>query len=174
MKGNEILVLAKLIFNNNKEISFEKLGKTLFLSASQIYYAANSLAEKGLIRKQQAKKTTKFQILKNNCYDFFVCGMRYIFPLKKEAKYFGVETLTTDLFKEGEKITGKETYVWPYAEGNSYGIGIVPIHKNIPKISLNDIQVYRFFIILDFLRSNNPRDILIGKKQLQLIFEKIK
>ncbi|GEM_PF-6899067 len=166
MKGNEILVLAGVILENN-ESGYERLGKILRLSPSQVFNATNSLSHRKLIKKTKYNNTVKFEPLKTNCFEFFIHCLKYVFPLKIQAKAFGIQTLNIN--DKTVNLYGTDIYVWPYEKGDVFGTAIVPIHKNIPVLSLKKMGYYNFFIALDMLRSGNPRNVKEGIKYISKV-----
>ena len=175
MNGVEILVLGGLIAVNEKN-SFQSIGEKLKLSASQVYYAVKSLQKRGLVYKDISENVNRnplasIKIKKHNCYEFLIHGLKYVFPMEMGAPAIGVQTLSSELIATKEQILSNTVYVWPYGEGNTSGISIKPIHQNIPLLSLQNPLIYRFFVLLDFLRSKNSRDNLLGKEELKRLLK---
>ncbi|MGA1847582.1 hypothetical protein [Deferribacter abyssi] len=162
--ARNILVLSGILFAQNNW-TYKSLGDMLSLSASRVHDAVKELVKSNLIVKTQ---DNIFKPIKKNCFEFFVYGIPYIFPLKIGGEVRGIPAFISAK-PVSDKIVGNRIYVWPYSEGNTFGLSIEPIHKNVPKVAMVSDNLYMFFVILDCLRSNKRREKDIAKKELQKI-----
>jgi len=162
--ARNVLVLSGLLFVQNNW-TYKNLGDMLSLSASRVHDAVKELTVSNLLVKT---KDNLYKPVKKNCFEFFVYGIPYIFPLKSGGEVRGIPAFISAK-PISDKIVGNRVYVWPYAEGNTFGFSIEPIHKNIPKVATMNENLYMFFVILDCLRSNRRREKDIAIKELQKI-----
>ena len=75
MKGQDIVVLAKLCDPEARSMGYAELGVSLALSASEVHAAVRRLCECGLLNGKRIP-------LQRNMMEFLFSGLRYVFPFR--------------------------------------------------------------------------------------------
>ncbi|OGT45697.1 MAG: hypothetical protein A3E82_03335 [Gammaproteobacteria bacterium RIFCSPHIGHO2_12_FULL_38_11] len=171
IKPQDIVVLAKLIARLGDEswsqfsIAFE-----LCLSPSQINSAFKRLVAAGLITPYHPP--SKPQPIIKACEEFFIHGLKYVFPAKLGEMARGVRTSYAAPSFKGEISLGSDAIpVWPYGEGEERGAALKPLYSSVPEsVSKHpDPLFYDLLTLLDAIRSGRAREKQIGIKRLSEI-----
>ena len=171
IKPQDIVVLAKLIARLGDEswsqfsIAFE-----LCLSPSQINSAFKRLVAAGLITPYHPP--SKPQPIIKACEEFFIHGLKYVFPAKLGEMVRGVRTSYAAPSFKGEISLGSDAIpVWPYGEGEERGAALKPLYSSVPEsVSKHpDPLFYDLLTLLDAIRSGRAREKQIGIKRLSEI-----
>jgi len=161
IKGQDILVLLKLLLLGKQKLSMAKIADSLGLSSSEVCEGMKRLSTSGLLDYE-----LKIPV-KSAMEEFLIHGFKYVFPAKLGSIDRGVLT-AFPVFPFNEKIisSGNENYVWAYHEGESRGIVVEPLYHSVPEAVKNDIKLYELLVMLDILRLGKIREQEIAKKEL--------
>ena len=171
IKPQDIVVLAKLIANQ-KSWSQNSIATELCLSPSQINSAFKRLVIAGLITPYHPPN--KPQPIIQACEEFFIHGLRYVFPAKLGEMARGVPTSYAAPAFKGEIALGKDAIpVWPYGEGKERGVALKPLYSCVPEsISKHpDPLFYNLLTLLDAIRSGRAREKKIAIQKLSEILK---
>lgn len=173
IKPQDIVVLSKLIAQaEGKSWSQNSIATELCLSPSQINSAFKRLVEAGLITPYQSPK--KPEPIIQACEEFFIHGLKYVFPAKLGAIARGVRTSYAAPSFKGEISLGADAIpVWPYGEGEERGVALKPLYSCVPEsISKHpDPLFYDLLTLLDAVRSGRTREKQIATKHLLAILK---
>ena len=172
MKGNDVLLLGKLLLFNSKW-TYQSMGDMLSLSPSRIFDSTKVLIEAKLLFESYNLETNEALLKpsKKNALEFLFHGFKYIFPMVQKIECRGVPAfVSANIISENFQDSNKG-YVWPYALANNSGIAITPFHKNVPEIALKDKSMYLFCACLDCIRGSNAREKEVGEKTLANLLE---
>ena len=153
MKGQDIVVMLKLLTLPGGEWTYLKLAHELGMSASEVHTAVKRCETAGLYNKhtRQPNRTA----LK----EFLVHGLRYVFPASPGPTVQGLPTSYA-----GPPLAGKihfdsaETPVMPLINGPARGPQICPLHHSAPAAAQLDQKMYQYLSLADALRTGQTRE----------------
>ncbi len=173
IKPQDIVVLAKLIAREGDgNWSQFSIAAELCLSPSQINSALKRLVLAGLITPYHPLK--KPQPIIQACEEFFIHGLKYVFPAKLGEMARGVRTSYAAPSFKGEISLGSDAVpVWPYGLGEERGAALKPLYSSVPEsISKHpDPLFYDLLTLLDAIRSGRAREKQIAVQRLSEILK---
>jgi hypothetical protein len=164
LKPQDIVLLLKIVSDNNPGWNQKPIAETLGLSQSEVSEAVSRCKYAGLLAPDG--KT----VMKMALFDFLKFGLRYVFPQKPGAIVRGVPT-SHSAAPLKEEIESNEEYVWPYGKGNVRGHSIMPLYPSVPEAALRDSMLHEFLALTDALRVGRAREREIAIKELEKRFE---
>ncbi len=160
MKGQDLVVLAKMCEPEARAMGYAALGAALALSASETHAAVKRLQECGLLDGQRVP-------VKRNALEFLGTGLRYVFPMRSVGGMArGVATGwagpgARDAFA-GEGMPP----VWACEAGETAGVAVEPLYPTVPRAALGNPKLYRRMVLFDLLRGGRIREREWAKQQL--------
>jgi hypothetical protein len=151
MKGQDVLVLLKLVVIGGKEFRVHALAKELGISASELSGSIRRSILAGLIDPVDRGS------IRPTLLEFMLHGFRYVFPVKPGAITRGMPTAHSAPPLKG-KIISKMDFVWPLPRGPGRGEAIKPIYKSVPVAAQNDPTLYKLLALADALRVGSTRE----------------
>jgi hypothetical protein len=171
IKPQDIVVIAKLIARQgDKNWSQNSIAFELCLSPSQINSALKRLVTAGLVTSYQPPN--KPQPIIQACKEFFIHGLKYVFPAKPGEMVRGIRTSYAAPSFKGEISIGSDIIpVWPYGEGEERGVALKPLYSSVPEsVSKHpDPLFYDLLTLLDAIRSGRAREKQIAIQRLSEI-----
>lgn len=168
IKSQDIVILAKLLAKGSRNSwSQNSLAAELCLSPSQINSGFKRLVDAGLLMPYQSSERT--QPILQACEEFFIHGLKYVFPAKQGEIVRGIPTsyaapsLSKDIIRGSEPIP-----VWPYGEGDERGVAIKPFYASVPESITKhpDPSFYELLTLLDAIRAGRARERELAKRKL--------
>lgn len=173
IKPQDIVILAKLLSKGaDKNWSQNSIAHELCLSPSQINSGFKRLVEAGFLMPYHSSEKT--QPILQACEEFFIHGLKYVFPAKLGQVVRGIPTSYAGPILSDEIIKGNEpTPVWPYGEGDERGVALKPLYSSVPQsISKHpDSLFYDLLCLIDAIRSGRARERELAKQKLIEIFK---
>jgi hypothetical protein len=173
IKPQDIVVLAKLLTHKpGKTWSQYSIASELCLSPSQINDAFKRLVGAGLITPY--RPPNKPQPIIQACEEFFIYGLKYIFPAKLGEISRGVPTSYAGASLKDKIVAGNDPIpVWPYGEGEVRGVALKPLYPSVPEsvIKHPDPSFYDLLTLLDAIRSGRAREKKIAIQKLSQILK---
>lgn len=165
--------------------SLALLGIEVGLSASEVHAAIRRSRASGLLRPDfsasesnaafapaftapRSKAASRQWPNTTAILEFFVHGLKYVFPAKRGELTRGVPTsyaappLAQFIAQGSEPIP-----VWPFAEGAERGVAFEPLYRTVPTAALRDPALYELLAIADALREGRARERKIAEEQLR-------
>lgn len=173
IKPQDIVILAKLLAKSTEDNwSQNSIANELCLSPSQINSGFKRLVEAGFLMPYQSSEKT--QPILQACEEFFIHGLKYVFPAKLGEVVRGIATsyaapsLSKDIIKGSEPIP-----VWPYGEGDERGVALKPLYACVPESIAKhpDPLFYDLLSLIDAIRSGRARERELAKLRLLEIFK---
>lgn len=160
MKPQDVVVLLKVIAQNNDNWQQKPLAHSLKMSQSEVSQSVARSKYAGLLDDSGKK------VMRQALYDFLQYGLAVVFPAKPGAVVRGIPTAhsTAPLNKE---ISSGEDYVWPFAKGNVRGHGITPLYATVPQAVLDDEQLHALLALVDALRVGKAREKNMAVRELK-------
>ena len=151
MRPHDVVILLKIAALKDSPWLVKDLAQSLNISASEVSESLNRSSLVGLISED------KKRLMRNNLMEFLEHGLRYVFPAKPGAIQRGLPTAHSapplkDLILAGE------SYVWPWAEGQTRGQAIEPLHRGVPDACIKDPFLYELLALTDALRLGRARE----------------
>jgi hypothetical protein len=166
MRPLDVVVLLKIISNQNKAWKTRDLAYDLNISLSEISESLNRSMIAGLL------DATKKKVFVKNLFDFLQYGIRYVFPQKPGSLAIGMPTAhAAPIMKE--KIVSEQNYVWADLNGTLKGETIEPLFESVPFASKKDANLYNMLALVDVLRVGKTREIKIALQELQRLFDSL-
>jgi predicted transcriptional regulator len=160
MRPQDIVILLKIITYGNNHWYIKDIANELFISQSEVSESLNRSVLAGLI------SGNKKRVMKSALFDFLICGLKYVYPVKPEAMLRGIKT-SHSVLPLSREILSEEIYVWPYAEGDTRGFAIEPLYSNVPKACLKDDKLYELLALVDAIRIGNKREFNLAVTELK-------
>lgn len=151
MKGQDVLVLLKLVAIGGRNFQLRPLAHELSISYSELSLSIRRSTLAGLIDPLD-KACIRPAVL-----EFILHGFRYVFPVKPGSLTRGMPTAhSAPPLKE--KIISKVDFVWPLPKGSSRGLAIPPIYRSVPLAAQSDPTLYKLLSLADALRVGATRE----------------
>lgn len=161
LKPQDIVVLAKLACSRPEDQTFPRLAVALGMSPSEVHAAVKRAAASGLVDKG-TRAIRKAAVL-----EFFVHGLRYVFPAERLGVTRGIPTSYAAPPLNAHFAAGELPPVWPHPEGTSRGEGLAPLYKSAPSAALRDPQLYEWLALIDALRAGRARERKLAIQELE-------
>lgn len=101
--------------------------------------------------------------------EFVVHGARYAFVADLLPSGAGVRTALRDPLFGGASGDTEDQYVWLHPDGNQRGIGLKPLHSNVPFAAMQDAALYELLALFDVLRVGPTKERPACVKRLSLL-----
>jgi DNA-binding Lrp family transcriptional regulator len=173
IKPQDIVVLIKLLaYQEDTRWSQSSIAFELCLSPSQVNSAFKRLVGAGLITHYHPPN--KPQPIIQACEEFFIHGLKYIFPAKLGEIVRGVPTSYSGPILKNKIVLGNDPVpVWPYGEGEVRGVALKPLYSSVPEsvIKHPDPLFYNLLTLIDAIRSGRAREKQIAIQELSKILK---
>lgn len=172
IKSQDIVVLAKLLSQQNDSWSQSSIAYELCLSPSQINSAFKRLVIAGLITPYHSPN--KPQPIIQACEEFFTHALKYIFPAKLGELARGIPTSYSGPSLRTQIISGKDPIpVWPYGEGEERGVALKPLYPSVPEAVSKHLDplFYDLLTLIDAIRSGRAREKQLAIQKLSEILK---
>lgn len=171
IKSQDIVVLAKLLaYEIDKNWSQNSIAVELCLSPSQINSAFKRLINAGLITPYLSPNKPEPVI--QACEEFFIHGLKYIFPATLGELVRGIATSYAAPSIKDEMVIGNDPIpVWPYGEGSVRGLALKPLYPSVPEsvTKYPDAIFYNLLTLIDAVRSGRAREKKIATRKISEI-----
>jgi hypothetical protein len=151
MKGQDVLVLLKLVVIGGREFKIHSLAADLGISASELSTSIRRSISAGLIDPVDRR------CIRPALLEFLLHGFRYVFPAKPGPLTRGMPTAHSAPPLR-DNILSKTDYVWPLPRGPGRGQAITPIYGSVPVAAQNDPTLYKLLALADALRVGSTRE----------------
>jgi hypothetical protein len=164
LKPQDLLVALKIAVNSERNFTYTDLANELFMSTSEVHSSVKRAQVCGLLARASEHTAIKFAL-----QEFLTHGIQYVLPPVSGMLTRGIPTALagpplSDYFASSDGLP----LVWPTPDGQTQGIGLLPIYPSIPAASSVDFKLYSVLTLVDALRSGKAREREIAS---QLIME---
>jgi hypothetical protein len=151
IKPQDVVVLLKLIIEDNKPWTQLSIAKALMMSQSEV---SESLARSAYARLlyDNGRKVTRQPLM-----DLLQYGIALVFPLQPGNVVRGIPTAHSAAPLK-DLIQSDEQYVWPYAKGSVRGHAIQPLYGSVLPLIEQDHALYELLALIDALRVGKVRE----------------
>lgn len=158
MRPQDIVILLKLL-NIDAGWQYRELSNTLNISISEISESLHRSHIAGLI--DESRRLVNRQSL----MEFVEFGIHYVFPQIPGTMVIGMPTAHSHPFFKTH-FPSELDFVWPYENGNTRGLSILPFYKAVPLAAEKDGKLYKLLAAIDILRVGKTREIRLAIKEL--------
>ncbi len=161
MKGQDILVLLKLVASIGEAWSYPQLAHALGMSASEVHAAVKRCAEAGLFNPHTRQPDRKA------LQEFLVHGLRYVFPAQPGGPVQGLSTsYGAPPLNRKIRFDPHEVPVMPLAGGPTRGPEIRPLYRSAPQAAARDPHLYELLALADALRTGRARERKLAEEAI--------
>ncbi len=165
MRPQDIVLLLQIVAKGEMDWRMKDLAKDLALSPSEVTESLARSVKAGLM------SDGKRHVMKGALKEFLVHGIRYVFPVRAGDMTRGIAT-SHSAPPLIDHITSNVKYVWPYGDGDDWGLCIEPLIQNVPLAALQDPVLYKLLALVDAFRAGRSREREIGALELDKILWK--
>lgn len=151
MKPQDVVVLLKLIIEDNKPWTQLSIAKALMMSQSEVSESLGRSAYARLLFDNGRK------VARQPLMDLLQYGIAVIFPLQPGNAVRGIPTAHSAAPLK-DLIQSDEQYVWPYAKGSVRGHAIQPLYSSVLPLIEQDHELYELLALTDALRVGKARE----------------
>lgn len=156
----DLYVLLKICCIRDKW-TFRTLAEQLHLSISQVHAGLKRADEAGLFSGDRRKP------IRAALEEFIVHGVRYSFAVQPGSPTVGLPTsYAAPPLNSLIMPSGGPTPVWPFAEGETMGYSIEPLHPAAPQAALSDKSFYELLALVDGIREGRARERKLAEKEI--------
>lgn len=162
IKPQDILILLKLCLWRDRAWRHVDLAAELGLSQTEISFALERCRHSGFL--DSAKK----RVLRSSLMEFLEHGLKYIYPVQPGPICRGMPTAHSALPLAKRIVSdADDQYVWPWADGQVRGQGIMPLYESVPHAAQKDSQLHELLALVDALRVGRARERNIALEELE-------
>jgi hypothetical protein len=160
LKPQDVLLLLKIVSDNNPLWNQKPLAEALGLSQSEV---SEAVARCKYARLLDVKGK---RVMKLGLMELLEYGLRYVFPQMPGPIVRGVPTAhSASPLKE--QIQSEEQYVWPYGKGEVRGQSIMPLYPSVPEAALKDEKLHELLALVDAIRVGRAREKQLAVLELK-------
>ena len=160
MRPQDVVVLIKVLLEEEKNWTQISLAKALFMSQSEI---SESLSRSRFARLLYDKGR---KVVRQSLMNLMEYGIPYIFPQHPGNMVRGIPT-SHSASPLKEEIMSEEQYVWPYAKGHVRGHAIQPLYHSVIQAVDLDQSLYEILALIDALRVGRVREKNLALEMLK-------
>ena len=169
LKPQDVYVVLKLVADG-RHTTFAQLGLALRMSPSEVHASLRRARESGLVYQDPFHQRPKGGQNRPNIValeEFLVHGLKYVFPAERGAMTRGVPTsYAAKPLKQHLAADGDPVPVWPYDEGKTRGVSLLPLYRTAPAAALHDQAFYELLVLADALRDGRIRERKMAEAEL--------
>lgn len=154
LKPQDILFLLKLVSNQEKPWSFNKLALELGMSPSEVHGSAQRCLAAKLAINQDGAIIPHAR----NLMEFLEHGIQYAFVPELGSISRGMPTAHAAHPSEFVLSDAELPPVWPDPDGKESGISFSPLYKSVPAAAKADDALYELLAAVDCIRAGRARE----------------
>jgi biotin operon repressor len=165
LRGQDILVLLKLVASGDPEESFGRLAEALGMSPAEVHKAIKRAQKAGLIHIDESGKAHTKKVNRQALLEFLIHGAKYCFPAETGGETIGIPTSYAAPVALGIRYSGLPP-VWPDPKGSVRGTEFAPIYRAAPRAALGDQALYELLALVDAIRGGRAREQRLAGEKL--------
>ena len=156
-------VALKLFGYPNGRPAMSIVASDLGLSPSEVHGAIQRLRSSKLLHGPALKDKPNISGLE----EFLVHGLKYAFPAEHGEVTRGIATsYAAEPLKSEIAASNDLPPVWPWPDGETRGVSLVPLYKSVPHAALRDPALYQFLALVDAIRDGRARERNLAERDL--------
>lgn len=168
LKGQDVVILIKLLAVHNANWSQRDLAQMLCMSQSELNAALKRLKLAGLLVKNSNSGIMRPVLAAAK--EYLVYGVKYSFPASLGEYTPGILTGIAAPVFDGKFVLGDDPLpVWPYSKGTLRGVALKPLYSSVPQsvIEFPDQKFYDLLALVDAIRQGRARELNMAVKMLE-------
>jgi len=163
LKPQDVVVALKLFGYSSRRPPISVVAGDLGLSPSEVHGAIQRLRNSRLLHGPALKDKPNISGLE----EFLVHGLKYAFPAEHGEVTRGIPTsYAAEPLKSEIAVSSDLPPVWPWQDGNTRGVGLEPLYKNVPLAALHDPALYQLLALVDAIRDGRARERNLAERDL--------
>jgi DNA-binding Lrp family transcriptional regulator len=163
LKPQDVVVALKLCGYPKGRPPISVIASELGLSPSEVHGAIQRLKSSRLLHGPALKDKPNISGLE----EFLVHGLKYAFPARHGEVTRGVPTsYAAEPLKSEIDSSNDLPPVWPWHDGDTRGVGLEPLYKNVPQAALRDPALYQLLALVDAIRDGRARERKLAERDL--------
>jgi len=163
LKPQDVVVALKLFGYSSGRPPISVVASDLGLSPSEVHGAIQRLRSSRLLHGPALKDKPNISGLE----EFLVHGLKYAFPAQHGEVTRGIPTsYAAEPLKSEIAVSSDLPPVWPWQDGNTRGVGLEPLYKNVPRAALQDRALYQLLALVDAIRDGRARERNLAERDL--------
>ena len=151
LQALDLFVCLKILALRPNRLTFQELGDSLAISASQAYTATHRcVAAKLLNRDLEVRKHALLEVI--GCCRSLFPGKFNDYSIGMPTAY-GVSPLLDFLIPNDDPVP-----IWAFKDGKSKGLTIDPLYKTAPIACVTDTKLYEYLSLIDAIRIGRARE----------------
>ena len=163
LKPQDVVVALKLFGYPHGRPPISIVASELGLSPSEVHGAIQRLRSSRLLHGPALKDKANVSGLE----EFLVHGLKYAFPAEHSELTRGMATsYAAEPLKSEIAPSNDLPPVWPWAEGETRGMGLEPLYKSVPHAAMRDPALYELLALIDAIRDGRARERSLAERDL--------
>ena len=163
LKPQDVVVALKLLGYPSGRPPISVVAGDLGLSPSEVHGAIQRLRGSRLLHGPALKDKPNISGLE----EFLIHGLKYAFPAEHGEVTRGIPTsYAAEPLKSEISVSNDLPPVWPWHDGDTRGVGIEPLYKNVPRAALRDPALYQLLALVDAIRDGRARERSLAERDL--------
>ncbi|MDQ1410656.1 MAG: hypothetical protein QOJ41_2391 [Acidobacteriaceae bacterium] len=163
LKPQDVVVALKLCGYPAARPPISVVAADLGLSPSEVHGAIQRLRISRLLHGPALKDKPNISALE----EFLVHGLKYAFPAEHGEVTRGIPTsYAAEPLKSEIAVSNDLPPVWPWHDGDTRGVGLAPLYKNVPRAALRDPALYELLALVDAIRDGRARERNLAERDL--------
>jgi hypothetical protein len=164
LRPQDLVVALKLCSLNNQRLTYQELGRQLWLSQFEAHAAAKRLVEARLGQETDGRVTP----IKAALEAFVIYGAPYAYPAIRGEMTIGFPTAYgASPLKDKVLFSSENPPVWPHPEGTTRGLSLLPLYEKAPLAAREDRLLYEMLALFDAVRIGQARERELAAGLLQ-------
>jgi len=163
LKPQDVVIALKLLGYPSGRPPISVVAGDLGLSPSEVHGAIQRLRGSRLLHGPALKDQPNISGLE----EFLIHGLKYAFPCEHGEVTRGIPTsYAAEPLKSEISISNDLPPVWPWHDGDTRGVGLDPLYKNVPRAALRDPALYQLLALVDAIRDGRERERNLAERDL--------
>ena len=160
LKPQDVSVTIQLLEPDSPSPTYASLATDLKLSQSEAHSAVSRAVQAGLLASISEPKATMPVPVRRCVSEFFIHGLKYIWPAKRGAVSRGIPTASSfpPLTEELGLSDSALPIVWANPNGSVRGETIEPLYSRAPEACEENPFLYHWLALLDIVRLRTGRE----------------
>lgn len=159
MRPQDVVILLKVLLQGDTHWYMKDLSHELRISSGECSHSLVRSSQAGLLMED--KRT----VVKQALLEFLIHGLKYVYPAQLGPNVRGLRTGAEGAGLSGKLIKGA-AYVWPWSEGDTRGIGVIPLFSSVPEACSIDPRLHQLLSLVDVIRIGRAREVRLAITKL--------
>lgn len=173
LKPQDVVVLAKLVTQDDPRVPIHKLAHTLSMSPSEVHHAIHRAADADLVKVVEHKTCAhEKHVNRAALLELCLSGLKYVFPAIPQTHARGIPTSwAAPVLLAPEPHEVVRPPVWPTEDGPVAGLAVAPLYRCVPDVARQDPKFYALMAAIDVLRTRCDRADRAARTTLAALLE---